>query len=207
MSPVSRGRKTRKGRARGGGRDAPILSGVHGEMVRAFEPLATMGDPLDVEIVALYLPGVEPGDPADLRAILQRRMFAMPYIGTPIGDEDYPRLDPADPDQRGILIEGEHPEWHDLLRDPSFEGEVDGGSPRLHLAIHEMIASQLWDDEPPEAWRAAQRLLATGADRHEVLHELGRVALEHVYAVLSTDQPVDPTAYRAALDAVGAGRL
>src|SRR5439155_19519716 len=57
MSPVSRGRKTKKGRARGGARDAPVLSGVHGEMVRAFEPLAAMGDPLDVEIVASGLTG------------------------------------------------------------------------------------------------------------------------------------------------------
>jgi hypothetical protein len=191
MSPVSRGRKTRKGRARGRARDTPVLR----------------GDPGNASVGRLYLAGVDLDDPADLQAILDRRMFAMPYIGARIGDEDYPQLDPADPDQRGILIEGEHPEWHDLLRDPSFEGEADGVNPRLHLAVHEMIANQLWDDEPPEAWRAAQRLLATGADRHDVMHELGRVAMEHLYAALSTHQPVDPTAYRAALDALGAGGL
>jgi hypothetical protein len=160
-------------------------------------------DPDNAPVRQLYLTGVDADDPADLQAILDRRMFAMPYTGTRIGDEDYPRLDPADPDQRGVLIEGEHPEWHDLLRDPSFDREAAGGSPRLHLAIHEMIANQLWDDEPPEAWQAAERLLATGADRHEVLHELGRVAVEHLYAALSTHQPVDPAAYRTALDALG----
>jgi|SRR5450755_1181153 hypothetical protein len=29
---------------------------------------------------------------------------------------------------------------------------------RLHLAMHEIIATHLWDDDPPEAWGAAARL-------------------------------------------------
>ncbi len=160
-------------------------------------------DPHNASIGRLYLTGVDLDDPADLQAVLDRRTFAMPYVGTRIGDEDYPRLNPADPDERGILIEGEHPEWHDLLRDPSFEGEVDGVNPRLHLAMHEIVANQLWDDDPPEAWEAAQRLLAAGADRHDVLHQLGGVAMEHVYTALTAGEPADPTAYSKALDALG----
>ncbi len=163
-------------------------------------------DPDNASIRRLYLTGVDPDDPTDQQEILDRRTFAMPFAGTRIGDEDYPWLNPADPDERGILIEGEHPEWHDLLQDPSFDGEVDGVSPRLHLAMHEIVANQLWDDDPPEAWRAAQRLVAAGMDRHDVLHELGRVAMEHVYAALATEKPVDPATYGKALDELGAGR-
>jgi len=142
--------------------------------------------------------------PGVLQDVLDRRAFAMPYVGTWIGDEDYPRLNPADPDERGILVKGEHPEWHDLLADPSFDGEVDGVNPRLHLAMHEIVANQLWDDDPPEAWRAAQRLLAAGADRHDVLHQLGGAVMEHLYTALTAGEPVDPVAYRKALDGLGA---
>src|SRR5438093_13607045 len=69
MSPVSRGRKAKKGRARGGG-NGPALSGRHAEMLRAFQPLAADGDPLDVEIFASGLTGswwksLPPGDDPD----------------------------------------------------------------------------------------------------------------------------------------------
>ena len=49
------------------------------------------------------------GDLADAQDALDRRMFAMPYFGTRIGEEDYPRLDPGDPDERRLLIEGSIP--------------------------------------------------------------------------------------------------
>ena len=84
-------------------------------------------------------------------------MFTMPYFGTRIGEEDFPRLDPGDSDERRLLIEGEHPEYHAALLDPGFDGEVDGVNPRLHIGIHEVVANQLWDGDPPEAWHAAKR--------------------------------------------------
>ena len=40
------------------------------------------------------------GELTDAQDALDRRMFAMPYFGTRIGEEDYPRLDPGDPDER-----------------------------------------------------------------------------------------------------------
>jgi len=49
-------------------------------------------------------------------------------------------------------------------------------NPRLHLSMHEIVVNQLWDGIPPETWEAAQRLLAQGHDRHEVLHMLAEVA-------------------------------
>ncbi len=83
-----------------------------------------------------------------------RRSFAMsPQRGT-YDKFDLSRLDPADPDERRILIEAEHPELHAALRAEIDEIDRSGEpmSPRLHIAMHEIVANQLWDDDPPEAW-------------------------------------------------------
>ena len=45
----------------------------------------------------------------------------------------------------------------------------------LLVAAHTTIVDQLWDNEPPEVWQAAQRLLRKGLDRPQVLEELARV--------------------------------
>jgi hypothetical protein len=161
--------------------------------------------PDSVSPARLYVQGLDPGaSPEAAQDAVDRRVFTMPYLGTRIGDEDYPDLDPGDPDERRLLIEGEHPEYHDALDDPFFEGEVDGVRPRLHCAIHEVVANQLWDDDPPEAWQAARRLRAAGEDRHEILHRLGELVVQHLHGALTSGQRVDVASYRRALDALGA---
>ncbi|GAB3843629.1 DUF1841 family protein [Dactylosporangium cerinum] len=128
----------------------------------------------------------------------------MPQLSTLIGDDDYIELDPADPDARDVLILGEHPEWHEVLSGPSVEGsEVDGVNPRLHLAMHAVVTNQLWDNDPQETWLAAQRLLAAGVDRHDILHQLANVAIDHLHASLASGQPADMVAYRKSLNALG----
>jgi Plasmid pRiA4b ORF-3-like protein/Domain of unknown function (DUF1841) len=157
----------------------------------------------DASPIRQFLRGLDTGgDLADARDALDRRMFAMPYFGTRIGEEDYPRLDPGDPDERRLLIEGEHPEYHAVLEDPGFDGEIDGVNPRLHIAIHEVVANQLWEDDPAEAWRAAKRLHDAGVDRHDVLHQLGSVVAAQLHGALTNRQAVDHAAYRQALDAL-----
>src|SRR6185503_3934682 len=84
-----------------------------------------------------YLDGVETDDPDEVRAILERRIFAVPETSAQIGDELLAGLDPADANDRSLLIAAEHPEWRQVLDDPTFDGEVDGVNPRLHLAMHE----------------------------------------------------------------------
>jgi hypothetical protein len=159
----------------------------------------------DASPVRQLLHGLDTGgDLADGQDALARRMFAMPYFGTRIGEEDYPRLDPGDPDERRLLIEGEHPEYHAVLADPAFDGEIDGVNPRLHIAVHEVVANQLWDDDPAEAWRAAKRLHDAGVDRHDILHQLGGVVTDTLHGALTNRQAVDPAAYRQALDALRA---
>jgi hypothetical protein len=78
-------------------------------------------------------------------------------------------------------------------------------NPRLHLAMHEIVANQLWDGEPPETWAAAQRLLGQGLDRHDALHVLMRAVSDIVFAAL--EEPVEDRTddMRSALDALGRG--
>jgi Domain of unknown function (DUF1841) len=180
------------------------LVAVAGELADAYcaGPLGPRGE----ELVASYAGDLlEAGvRPAELQDVIARRLFAVPLTGTADSGEDVPSLDPADPDERHLLIVGEHPEYAAALDDPFGPDEVDGVNPRLHIAMHEMVANQLWADDPPEAWRAAQRLLDTGMERHEVLHELAAAATGQLWHALSDRTPVDPADYRAALDALGA---
>jgi hypothetical protein len=154
----------------------------------------------DVDAEA-YLHDLPPTlSPSEVENALDRRMFAMPYLGATIGGEEFPVLDPADPDERGLLIQGEHPEYHAVLADTLSEAEIDGVNPRLHVAIHEIIANQLWDGDPPEVWRAARRLRDRGMDRHDILHALMSVQVELMHPVLVDKTPFDIDAYRQALD-------
>jgi hypothetical protein len=157
----------------------------------------------DASPIRQFLGGLDTsGGLADAQDALDRRMFTMPYFGTRVGEEDYPRLDPGDSDERRLLIEGEHPEYHAALLDPAFDGEIEGVNPRLHIAIHEIVANQLWENDPPEAWHAAKRLHDAGVDRHDILHQLGGVVAAHLHGALTERQAVDPAAYRQALDAL-----
>lgn len=150
------------------------------------------------------LEGLDPADTIDdLQDALDRRTFAMPYVGTRIGDDDFARLDPNDPDERGLLIQGEHPEYHEALADPAFDGEIDGVNPHLHLVMHEIVANQLWDNDPPEVWAAARRLLDAGHDRHDILHAIGHAAMPLMHASLTRQEPFDLARYRADLNNLG----
>ncbi|MGH9261832.1 MAG: hypothetical protein ACRD08_18395, partial [Acidimicrobiales bacterium] len=87
-------------------------------------------DPANASPGRLMLQGLGELDGIDdVQDALERRHFATPYVGTQIGDEDFPRLDPNDADERRLLIEGEHPEYHSALADLSFDGEIDGVNP------------------------------------------------------------------------------
>lgn len=138
------------------------------------------------------------GPPSDETA---RRAFAVPPARGVFGEIDLALLDPADRDERRILIEAEHPEFADALdRDEEFviiDGEeVD---PRLHLTLHEIIVEQLWEDDPPEAWRTAQRLTAAGYERHEILHMLGSALVPQLWRAMAKGETSDTEEYLSAL--------
>ncbi len=150
-------------------------------------------------------PGEEVPGFAEVGAVLDRRTFAMPYFGIQIGDKDYPQLDADDEKQRWLLIIGEHPEYHEMLGgpEPNFDALIDAVWPQMHLIIHEVVTTQLWNDDPPEAWQAAQRLTAAGLERHDVLHALGDVVTQHLIDGTSTQQELPSNeSYRRDLDAL-----
>ncbi|HEY8202331.1 MAG TPA: SEC-C domain-containing protein, partial [Actinomycetota bacterium] len=94
--------------------------------------------------------------------------------------------DPDDPDDRSSLLSREF-------------GTQEGPGTTLRLALYETLANQIADDDPPAVWATAQRLLATGMDRHRVLQNLVMALNTHVLVALD-GQAFDPPAYEKALD-------
>jgi hypothetical protein len=130
----------------------------------------------------------------------RRLAFAIPAIEQDSDDIDTSLLDPADPDERALLIRAAHPEL-----DTDQETMVLGGreiNPRLHLMLHEIVANQLADDDPPEVWATAQRLRKHGYGRHEILHMLGAAMAGQIWDVLHNQREYDADEHRAALAAL-----
>jgi hypothetical protein len=121
-----------------------------------------------------------------------------------VDEIDLAFLDPADPDERSLLMRFEHPEFAAALNDGWDEIEIDGTvmNPNLHLALHEVVANQLWDGEPPEVAETAHRLDLAGYDRHEVFHMIGSVVSHQVWQALHEQQPADPEQIRDDLAAL-----
>src|SRR2546423_1528217 len=134
----------------------------------------------------------------------ERHRFAVPPATGELDGIDLAFLNPDDEDDRRFLILAEHPELDAAIENDRSEIHSKGItiSPALHLAMHEIVANQLWADDPPEAWHTAQRLIEAGYERHEVLHMLGSVVAEDVYAALRDKVSPDLEKTRAALAAL-----
>ncbi|HWD05020.1 MAG TPA: hypothetical protein VG674_21495 [Amycolatopsis sp.] len=149
----------------------------------------------EAEELVDYLDGTE--TPEEALAVVTRRKFAVPSLATVIGDEELTDLDPSDPEQRRILVIGEHPEYHESLANDEFDG-TDG----LRLALKTTVVDQLWDNEPGEVWTAAQVLLGRGRSREEVLAELVTVLQDQLEETDDDRLDYDPDGYREALAAI-----
>jgi hypothetical protein len=68
--------------------------------------------------------------------------------------------------------------------------------------MHEIVANQLWADDPPETWPTARRLMALGYARHEILHMLGSVVSGEAWRTMQYKEPFDPDRFRAGLEAL-----
>jgi Domain of unknown function (DUF1841) len=131
----------------------------------------------------------------------ERRAFVVPPATGELDGIDLALLDPDDRDDRRLLIEAEHPELREALEQD--EEIVVGGepmNPRLHITMHEIVANQLWDGDPPEVWQTARRLLAAGYERHEVLHMLASVVATEMWGTVALGAQADRTRYTTALD-------
>jgi hypothetical protein len=130
-----------------------------------------------------------------------RLAFAAPAAHGAFDDIDLALLDPADEDQRALLIRAEHPDLTEAIERGDEEIEIDGQAinPRLHLTIHEVLAKQLWENDPPEVWQTARRLLDAGYERHEILHMIGSALVPRLWELLHESAPADSEGYLRAL--------
>ena len=127
----------------------------------------------------------------------RRLAFATPAVEQDLDDLDASLLDPADADDRAQLIRAAHPEL-----DTDQETVVIGGheiNPRLHLTLHEIVATQIAEGDPPEVWATAQRLRRLGYGRHEILHMLGAAMSTQIWEALHNQREYDAEEHRAAL--------
>ena len=131
----------------------------------------------------------------------ERQAFAVAFAEGEYDDIDLSLLNRDDEDDRRLLIQGEHPEFHQALATGQREVHVEGVTinPVLHIAMHEIVATQLWANDPPEMWDTAVRLLAAGYERHEVLHMLASVVSGEVFEALRNQTPHEIEGVRAAL--------
>jgi hypothetical protein len=128
----------------------------------------------------------------------RRLKFAIPPIAEP--PEELPWLDPSDADDRALLIAAAHPELDTEAETAWADGhEIN---PRLHLTLHEIVATQIVDDDPPEVWATAQRLRKLGYGRHEILHMLGAAMTPQLWDALQNQREYDLQAHRGALAAL-----
>ena len=135
-------------------------------------------------------------DPAD------RRSWAVPPAHGIYQGLDLELLDPGNEDERTFLIEAQHPEFAAALRGDE-DVVVDGEpvNPRLHVAMHQIVANQLLADDPPETWHTVQRLDRLGYDWHNIMHMITSLVSEDVYRSLKEHRQPDPG---AAVDEGGA---
>lgn len=131
----------------------------------------------------------------------ERRAWLFPPITGFVDGIDLALLDPSDPGDRTFLIEFEHPEFRGVPEDGTIKVGRHEVDPRLHLALHEIAANQIWDANPAETWQTAARLTTLGYDRHEVLHMIMSVLSRAVYRALEKE-PRDPERVTTQLDAL-----
>lgn len=131
----------------------------------------------------------------------RRRFIADPDVLSAL---DMTVDDLADPHARSYVIREEHPEFEDTVNEGLDTVDFGYGpiNPRLDLAMHEIVATQLWDGDPPEVWETALRLRDAGYGRHEVLHMLGRPMSDQIWAALHDEQPYDRERHVAELRAL-----
>jgi hypothetical protein len=122
-----------------------------GTFTRVYHDPASFG--LEPALVARLLPD------HDLEA-LPRRAIAFPVMEGNYRGTDLGALDPANPQDRRLLLAADHGERPGR---PADDDHIDG---------HVALADRLWRGDPPELWEAAQRLLDLGEDRHAVVHAL-----------------------------------
>jgi Domain of unknown function (DUF1841) len=125
-----------------------------------------------------------------------RLSWAIPVAHGTYAGVDLGSLDAGDEDDRALLFEAWHPELAAALET---EGDVvvDGEhiNPRLHVAMHQVVANQLLAEDPPETWETVQRLAGLGYDWHNVMHMIASLVIEDIHWALKEHRQRDPAVY------------
>lgn len=122
----------------------------------------------------------------------ERRSWAIPSGHGRFRELDLELLDPADEDQLRLLLEAQHPQLAEALRgdeDVILNGEPI--NPRLHIAMHQIVATRLLADDPPETWPTVQRLAGLGYDWHNIMHMIAAVVSDDIHAALTDRHEFD----------------
>ncbi len=139
------------------------------------------------------LPGGEATDCwFDAPDAADRRSWVMPAGHGTYQGLDLELLDPADENELAFLIEAQHTELENALRRE--EKVIAGGepfNPRLHIAMHQVVANQLLADDPPETWQTVQRLASLGYDWHNVMHMISALVSDDVHRAMTEQRPFD----------------
>lgn len=90
---------------------------------------------------------------------------------------EYDPLTPPKPDQ---WLELQEDTQIRMVREYHKSGAPELLKEELHAAFHVMIENQLASDEVPVR-RTLDRLMEEGLDRHEAIHAIGSVLMEHMY--------------------------
>jgi hypothetical protein len=96
-----------------------------------------------------------------LAAVTDRRVFAVPFPDERI-NEAMAVLDASDPDHRAVIVATEFADCT----------PPDGMTIEEFVAAAKRVIEELWHDDPPTTWQTAQRMLAAGSSRHEIIHAL-----------------------------------
>ena len=67
-------------------------------------------------------------------------------------------------------------------------------NPRLHVAMHQVVANQVLAGDPPQTWQTVQRLAGLGYDWHNIMHMIASLVTEDVYSALKEHRQPDPAA-------------
>jgi hypothetical protein len=142
----------------------------------------------------------------DLPDVSDRKSWTLPGATGSYQGMDLATLDRDDEDERRYLIEAEHPLFAEALHQ-GVELDVGGEpmSPRLHVAMHEVVTSQLWADDPAEVWPTVQRLTGLGYDRHVVLHMIASLISHDLWETVQRGKPFDREEYARRLDGLPEG--
>jgi Domain of unknown function (DUF1841) len=205
VSPKSRGRPPGRGRPKSGARGPKADGNRSGASLRQSDPGLLPGggsgretpdtsgwQPKDDWTAADEVTDCWFDDPVPE----DRHSWAIPSGHGRYRGIDINELDPADEDELGILMEAVHADWGDAIHSGRLVSVGDHmTNPRLHVALHQVVANQVLADEPPETWQTVRRMTGLGYDWHNIMHMIAGIVSDNIYGALTDGRPFDRADY------------